>query len=250
MSLTADRDSINRGRKQITDLPNELFTAHQFKSTKGTLLPYRLLQPAPEKTEKTYPLVVVLHGSHAVGTDNQMQMGILAKLWALPTNRLNYPAYVVAPQFPSRSSNYVKDESRNVLISAPQPSLNTIFEWIDSLVKFHPINPKKIYIIGHSMGSSGVTNVISLKPKLFAAGVAASGIPNFNNLEALAKTPLWIIHGNKDPENPIYTDRLLYQELKKRKPKDLKFTEVDGMEHEIWPGLFLTDALPKWLFSF
>jgi len=248
-ALTISRDSITVARKKINDIALDKFDSRQFSSKQGTSINYRLLKPIAVDAKKSYPLVVVLHGSHAVGTDNSTQMGILAKIWAREDIYSNYPAYVIAPQFPSRSSNYKIDPKTNVLVSEPQACLNDALMLIDSLCKEFPIDQKRIYIIGHSMGASGAINSLSLRPNMFAAAVSASGIPNFTNLDILSQTPIWLIHGNKDTENPMDSDVLLYQTIQKRNGKKLKFDEVEGMEHELWPGLFLTDALPKWLFS-
>ena len=248
-ALTISRDSITVARKKINDIAIDKFDSRKFTSNQGTAIHYRLLKPISGSSKKSYPLVVVLHGSHALGTDNHTQMGILAKLWAKEDIYSTYPAYVIAPQFPSRSSNYSTDPKTNVLFSEPQACLNDALMLIDSLCKEFPIDQKRIYIIGHSMGASGAINALSLRPNMFAAAVSASGIPNFTNMDVLTHTPIWLIHGNKDTENPMDSDVLLYQSIQKRNGKQLKFDEIDGMEHELWPGLFLTDALPKWLFS-
>jgi len=248
-ALTISRDSIAVARKKINDIPLDKFDSRHFSSKQGTSINYRLLRPVAQISKQSYPLVVVLHGSHAVGTDNSTQMGILAKIWAREDIYSKYPAYVIAPQFPSRSSNYNLDPKTKVLVSEPQACLNDALTLIDSLRKEFPIDPKRIYIIGHSMGASGAINSLSLRPGMFAAAVSASGIPSFTNLNMLTQTPIWLIHGNKDTENPMDSDVLLYQTIQQRNGKNMKFDEVEGMEHELWPGLFLTDALPKWLFS-
>src|ERR1700754_4600631 len=98
---------------------NNYFEPFTFTGSNHTIIPYRLLRPLTTHKDKTtkYPLVLILHSSGAIGTDNTSQLGILAKLWAQPAIRNKYPAYVVAPQFSRRSSNYQMDKSRNVLTS-------------------------------------------------------------------------------------------------------------------------------------
>jgi predicted peptidase len=46
--------------------------------------PYRILRPAELAGGRTHPLVVLFHGSGAIGTDNISQVGPLAKSWASP----------------------------------------------------------------------------------------------------------------------------------------------------------------------
>lgn len=198
---------------------------------------------------KKFPLVIVLHGSGAVGTDNVSQMGVLAKMWAINTIRCKYPAYVLVPQFAERSSNYVTDQSRNVLTSKPQPPLYTLLELIDSLKMQADIDTNRIYVMGFSMGGSTTLNAISLRPDLFAAGVSFSGIPNFDGEAAFSKVPLWLIHGNADVENPFASDALLYKELKAKGAPGLLFWEIDGLGHELPKQVYTDTVVQAWLFQ-
>jgi predicted peptidase len=199
--------------------------------------------------KRKYPLVIVLHGSGATGTDNLKQMGVLAKMWAFNDIRSKYPAYVLVPQFPERSSDYVTDQARGVLTSKPQPCLNTLLELIDSMKLQKDIDSNRIYVMGFSMGGSTALNAITLRPKLFAAGVSFSGIPNFDGEETFLKTPLWIIHGNADVENPFASDSLLYKELKAKGASQLVFWEMDKMAHKVPEQLYTDTLVPAWLFS-
>jgi predicted peptidase len=215
----------------------------------------RLIEPptdnpdSPDRQKKKYPLVIVLHGSGAIGTNNIKQMGVLAKMWAISYIRSRYPAYVLVPQFSERSSDYVTDQARGVLTSKPRPCLNTLLELIDSMKLQKDIDSNRIYVMGFSMGGSTALNAISLRPYLFAAGVSFSGIPNFDGEATFLKTPLWIIHGNADAENPFASDSLLYKELKAKGASGLLFWEMDKMGHEVPKQLYADTSVPAWLFS-
>jgi predicted peptidase len=209
----------------------------------------RLLEPVSPDTGRKYPLVLVLHSSgRPIGTDNVSQLGVLAKLWAQPAIRKKYPAYVLVPQFPRRSSNYAPDPSRKVLASVPDSCLTTALELVDAVAKMFPIDGRRIYVVGFSMGGSGAINALGLRPGLFAAGLSISGIPDFGHLTALAKTPLWLVHGNADTENPMSSDSALYKELQALNDEHITFWEIGGLKHEIYPELYTTDAIPAWLF--
>ncbi|RBL92417.1 carboxylesterase family protein [Chitinophaga flava] len=238
---TANPKHVDSIKAAIRGIDAHVFQPYQFRTIK-----YRLLTPLSVGRNKRYPLVLVLHGSGAVGTDNISQLGILAKMWAMQDIRKDYPAYVVAPQFPERSSNYVMDSIRGMLVSVPGPNTNTVLQLIDSLKQVLSVDTNRIYVIGFSMGASSVYNSIGLRPGLFAAGVAVSGIPDFNHLPVLASTPLWTIHGNADHENPFRTDSLLQQTLRGSRQR---FWEADQLGHEIYSELYTTAILPAWLFS-
>jgi predicted peptidase len=235
----ADPQTAQQRKSAINSISADVFTAGYFKG-----IPYRLLSPAVTVKGKRYPLVLILHSSGGVGTDNTQQLGVLAKYWAQPQIQAAFPAYVVAPQFPDRTSNY-KQGPGGVQASVPSAALPEAMLLVDSLKKILPIDENSIYVLGFSMGGSSVINSIGRRPGLFAAAVAISGIPDFGHTTALSKVPLWIIHGNADTENPFASDSLLYHQLNK---KQLTFWEIDKLQHEIFSDLYTTNILPEWLF--
>jgi predicted peptidase len=232
------KEAALTAKNKLKESSNEEFKPYEYRD-----IHYRLLSPAVINTNDTYPLVLVLHGSGAVGTDNIAQQGVLVKLWAEPDIRSKYPAYVLAPQFPKRSSNYTLDSGKKVLVSTPDACLGTALQLIDSLKKVLPVNGRKIYVIGFSMGASGTLNSLALRPDLFAAAISVSGIPDFKRN---SKIPVWLIHGNADHENPFSSDSLFYKTMHDR---HMQFWEIDQLEHEVYPELYMSDAIPKWLFK-
>jgi predicted peptidase len=249
LSQTISKDSADKSRNNIRSISNDLFEAHRYTGTNHITIGYRLLVPENRSNGDTYPLVLVLHGSGAVGTDNTSQLGILAKLWAQPGIRRQYPAFIVAPQFPQRSSNYVQQQPGNILVSSPDACLNSALQLIDSLQTALPVNKRKIYITGFSMGASSTINALYLRPGLFAAAIAVSGIPSFTKLPSLKQTPIWLIHGNSDTENPISSDSLFYRQLRSQHGRHVTFWEIDRLEHDIYPGLYTGEGIPRWLFN-
>ena len=244
-----DNNIAAKHKSNILNINNDIFKAAEYTGLNKTTIKYRLLTPLNAKKEANYPLVLVLHGSGAIGTDNNAQLGVLAKLWALDNIREKYPAYIVAPQFPVRSSNYLPDSDYKILASVPDPCLTSALQLIDSLKKMYNINKRKIYVIGFSMGASGAINSLNLRPDLFAAAVSISGIPEFKHLDILAKTPVWFIHGNADPENPITSDSLLLKTLQQLHAPKIRYWEISGFKHEVYPELYTTEAIPEWLFK-
>ena len=83
-----------------------LFARATFAGADGTRLPYRLMPPASPSPGREYPLVVLLHGSGAIGDDNEKQIGAVARAWGEPALRKRFPAYVLVPQVPVRSADY------------------------------------------------------------------------------------------------------------------------------------------------
>ncbi len=229
----ADAETTKQRISQIKSLDNNIFEAGSFTDTEEkTEIKYRLFKPSKNDKRK-YPLVVFFHGSGAIGTDNISQLGILPKLFASREIQKKYPAYVLAPQFPDRSSDYVTDKDRNILVSDPRSSLEAVLKLIDSLRKDLNIDEERIYAVGFSMGGSTVINSLSARPDMFAAGISVSGIPQFSSIEELSTIPIWLIHGIDDTENPIISDEQFYKETDKKKIRfwKLKDTTHDNILH-------------------
>lgn len=231
---------------RIRSLPAEAFDSGTFAGKEKIEIKFRLFSPKLTKADN-YPLVVVFHGSGAVGTDNISQLGVIQKLFATPAIQKKYPAFILAPQFATRSSDYLLDSTRKVLTSEPRFCLKTVLQLIDSLKDNLNIDKNKIYVVGFSMGGSTVINALSARPDLFAAGVSISGIPQFDKIKELTSIPIWLIHGIDDTENTIDSDLQFYSEIKNNK---VRFWKLKGRTHDnIFTAKILCEALPKWLFK-
>ena len=58
--------------------------------------------PAEKKGEKKSPLVLFLHGAGERGNDNEKQLVHGGQMWLNPVNREKYPAFILAPQCPTK----------------------------------------------------------------------------------------------------------------------------------------------------
>ncbi|HEX7154307.1 MAG TPA: hypothetical protein VF618_22660 [Thermoanaerobaculia bacterium] len=219
-------------------IPVDIYTPHTFRSREGIDIPYRLLRPAvPSRT-----LLVIFHGSGAIGTDNRAQIGGMARSWATGAMRRDYPAYVLVPQMPARSANYEADE-RVGQRSFGTPTLEAALELIEQLRTTEHID--RVYAIGFSMGGSSVWNTLVLKPGLLAKGVVIAGVPNPQALPLLGDTRLLLVHGDADTENPFDAAWATYHLA----PRRLEFWRYRGLGHDVPAQLLNTTALAEWLFT-
>jgi predicted peptidase len=243
--------SAKSGQKiaSIKSLENELFDSKIFIGEEMDTIHYRLYIPTPQNQSKeNLPLVIVFHSSAAIGIDNNSHLGLLAKLFASPEIQKNYPAYILAPQFPTRSSDYVIDSTRNVLVSTPRKCLHAALHLIDSLKQSLHIDSERIYSVGFSMGGSTAINALSSRPDLFAGGISIAGIPEFNNIQDLSNIPIWLIHGTEDIENPIDSDEIFFKEISHG--NNVLFWRIKNTDHNnVFTGKLLGPSLPKWLFK-
>lgn len=230
--------------KYIKSLDYSDFKAGKFDNGK-VAVNYRFLKPKTIKQNKKYPLILVFHGSGAIGTNNTSQMGVLSKMWLLPENREKYPVYVLSPQFPVRSSNYHLDETRNVKASEANEHLDLVLKSIDSLIINENIDRDRIYVMGFSMGGATTSNAISKRPDLFAAAINISGISQFDKIDKLLRLPIWIIHGSLDTDNFPQSNFRFFDEMK-HKGKVFLWEYKDKYHNNILSAELL-DEIPKWL---
>ncbi len=244
-----DTITLKNTTANIRNIPNDLFKEGSYNGKENIQIKYRLYSGgiSPKDKDK-YPLVVVFHGSGAIGNDNKSQLGLMAKLWATQDISSAYPAYVLAPQFPSRSSNYRLDSSRNVLVSKPADCLYTALQLIDSIKAVLPIDQQRIYLVGFSMGGSTVINALTARPGLFAAAVSIAGIPQFDSIQSISHIPLWLMHGDMDTENSPKSNEQFYREAGIN--NKTRFWMFEQTAHEdIFSTVLLGKNIPEWLFS-
>lgn len=241
-------DSLVSIRKvqAIKSLDYSDFKEGRFENDKISLN-YRFLKPQKVEAQKKYPLVLVFHGSGAVGTNNTSQMGVLSKMWLLPENREQFPVYVLAPQFPIRSSNYHLDQERGVRASESNEYLDLILNNIDSLIKTENIDKDRIYVMGFSMGGATTSNAISKRPDLFAAAINVSGVSQFNQIEHLKNLPIWMVHGSLDTDNLPQSNYRFFDEL--QTDGKIFFWEYKDKYHNNILSYELINAIPKWLLN-
>jgi predicted peptidase len=224
------------------------FDSAEFRASDGTVLQYRFLVPSHHVQGRNYPLVLQLHGSGGIGTDNLKQLDRLAKTWAMPDVRERYQAYVLIPQFPIRSANY--GPSATDQHAEHSTALIAALELVDEFSLNHPVDKSRIYAVGFSMGGSAAWLAPTLRPTLFAAVVPLSGIAPDNSFAPFFKRlPTLVIHGNSDIENPMAADLRFVREVDRIGGKNIRLREYQGLDHqlpaEIYPGYWWRD----WLFE-
>jgi predicted peptidase len=219
------------------------FERRSFPTPDGKALPYRLLRPRQPVAGRRYPLVIMLHGSGQIGTDNEAQLNNLALAWALPEMQLGYPAFVAVPQFPSRTANYEPSADDHLLASHAGAALLPLFDLVDALAATLPIDPARIYLVGFSMGASGAWHSLLLHPEKFAAAILLSGVPPERMLAPRFRdTPLLMTHGDADLENPYAPDLAMVEAIG---PKSkTRFRTYTGMVHTPPPDI--ADPTSTW----
>lgn len=244
---TVDSLTFVNNRKTVNSLNTDAFLKKIF-TKENIQIPYRLLTPKNNNKNQKYPLVITFHNSVRIGNDNENQLEPFAKTWLRPEIYTKYQCYVIAPQFSQRSSSYEKN-SDGIQISKPSRDVLALLELIQNVEKEYPnIDKDRIYLAGYSMGASTAQNLLNIAPSKFAAIVSVAAVPDFSNLTKLSKKNIWLIHGERDDDNPYIGSVELFNKL--ATDKNLIFTSFSNLNHNnIVIPFLITEEIPKWLFE-
>jgi len=233
------------------------FTPHTHAGKDGTPMPYRLFRPSKTPAAKI-PLILYLHGAGGLGDDNRKQIagGNLfgSHLWALPEIQKQHPSFILAPQ---TSFGWIRyDAIRTPGGPRPNPipgfgkGAALVFEIVTALRQELPIDERRIYVMGNSMGGGGTWHFLAHKPGLFAAAIpVAGGASNSSDpMPPVVGTPLWNFHGDADQTVPVEVSRTRIDALRKAGGNP-SYTEYPGIGHNANEWAFSEPALPNWLFA-
>ena len=215
-------------------------------------MPYRLFRP---KASGRLPLVVYLHGSGGQGTDNAKQMGLGnvfgTRLWALPETQKDFPCYIAVPQTDRGWVRY-GPPSPGDSVARPIPGLGDgarlAFEIIDALRRELPIDERRIYLTGQSMGGAGAWHMTAERPRFFAAAAVCCGSRTRDDTTRSVQTPVWNFHGDADQTVPVSVSRERIAALRSAGGHPIH-TEYAGVGHNVWQWAYTEPALVRWLFA-
>ena len=212
-------------------------------------MPYRLFRP---EAAGKLPLVMYLHGSGGLGDDNQKQLGLGnifgTKVWALPGNQKRFPCYVVAPQTDRGWVRYDFSKEPAKVLPGLGDGGRLALEIVDRLSREFPIDERRIYVTGQSMGGAGVWNVIAHRPRFFAAAVVCCASASIEDGTEAIDTPLWNFHGDADQTVPVSVSRNRIAARRKAGGKPL-YTEYEGIDHNSWQWAYTEPEMMAWLFA-
>src|SRR5215510_3599660 len=169
--------------------------------SQGKKRTYYLMVPESAKSPAPVPLIVLLHGSGRNGLS-------LMEKWKELASREGI--IIAGPD--SR-------DSQGWQIPGDGPGF--IHELVQTLRAKHPINPRRIYLFGHSAGAVFALNLSMMESEYFAATAVHAG--SWRTEKELSardyakrKTPLAIIVGDRDAFFPLSSVKATEAALKER----------------------------------
>jgi predicted esterase len=100
---------------------------------------------------------------------------------------------------------------------------------VDELSKRYPIDPKRVFLVGHSMGASHALAIAQQSPERLAGVAMLGGAGAARKPESLAKLPVFIGCGQSD--FALSAARALGDKLEKAGVERLRVREYPDVEH-------------------
>jgi len=158
----------------------------------GETLRYLVYEPRGLQADRKHPLVIYLHGSCGECTTHEriMRESGLQVWHGYERNAQREPTFLFAPA--GGTGGWTRD-----------PRREKIFEIIDGLLEEFPIDRRRIYILGFSMGAAGTWNYIQERPGFFAAANPQAIGGGTVDAEKVKNIPIWATIGVDDDANRI-----------------------------------------------
>ncbi|GAB1405424.1 prolyl oligopeptidase family serine peptidase [Lentimicrobium sp.] len=209
--------------------------AHKYtgRYTKPYSLNYLLYQPEQYIKDKggEWPLLVFLHGSGERGADLE-KVKVHGPPMLIAGGR-QFPFFVLSPQCPEGQDWDAE-------------ALHTLIGYI---VDNYPIDEKRVYLTGLSMGGKGVWDLAFAHPDDYAAIVPVCGRVDRNYADRAAELgdmAVWVFHGAMDDVVPIAPAARMVNKLQEAGNK-AKFTIYPEAGHDSWTDTYNNPLLYEWL---
>lgn len=123
---------------------------------------------------------------------------------------------------------------------------DAVTDLVDELVTNHRVGPKRVYLIGYSMGGYGVWDLAIHNPITFAAIVPLSSGGQVPKAEQLKYTAIWAFHGAKDEIVPLEQMTTMVTAVENHQG-NLRLTIYPDLGHDIMRETLSNQELFNWL---
>ncbi|MED5619802.1 hypothetical protein [Ideonella sp. BN130291] len=178
-------------------------------------------------TARRYPLVIFLHGAFETGH-------YLAKLdgSAVPGVRQHDLTALIDPRRGGDTPFLVLYPQRCSYVPAP----GELREFIDYAMAAYRVDPRRIYLVGHSAGAGTLWLALPQLADRVAAAVSLSAVDVGADLCPARDVPVWAFHGADDPAVPLAHSRELVRRINACSPpprQPARLTVLERAGHDI-----------------
>jgi poly(3-hydroxybutyrate) depolymerase len=191
------------------DITKELITSN------GKPRAYYLYVPSTIKTGTPVPLIIMLHGSNRTGVT-------LVEKWK---DYAKKEGFIIAGPDATDLRGW----------GSPQDGPDYLHELVEELKSKYPVNPRRVYLFGHSAGASFALQMSLMESQYFAATAIHAGALRPDDMElidlAKRKIPISIQVGDSDEYFPLKIVRATRDALK---GKDFPVELIEIENHDHW----------------
>jgi predicted peptidase len=180
-----------------------------------------------EKSKQRWPLMLFLHGAGESGT-NLSSVKKLGPPMLVETNR-DFPFVLVSPQTRVRTWN-----------------ADLLNGFLNDILRRYRVDKNRVYLTGASMGGSGAWAFAAAYPERFAAMAPLCGSGDPAEAKKLARLPIWVFQGAKDPVVSFDRAQAMVDAVKAA-GGNIKFTIYPDAGHDVWTSTYANPELYAWL---
>ncbi|MGD8450466.1 MAG: PHB depolymerase family esterase [Phycisphaerae bacterium] len=197
----------------------------------------------PEYTpERSWPVILALHGSGERGKDGFLQTDVGIGR-AIRRHRDYFPAIVVMPQ--CRAGAAWTDQMAALALHC-----------VEITSREYRLDPDRVYLTGLSLGGHGTWLLGARYGANFAALVPVCGFAELGQDTGLPEKlaphlkdiPIWCFHGAADTHVPVEQSRRFVAAIRKE-GGNIQYTEYPAGGHNVWDQAYDDAELWKWLFA-
>ena len=186
-----------------------------------------------------WPLVLFLHGAGERGT-NLAQVAVHGPPKLAAAGK-DLPFILVSPQCPAGTVWNAGD----------------LLALLDNVQAALPVDSRRVYVTGLSMGGYGTWDLISRHPERFAAAAPICGggerirtlLLEPSQREALKTLPVKVFHGGKDGVVPLEESQRMVDAFRAAGCRDISLTVYPEAGHDSWTQTYSDAGFFPWLLS-
>lgn len=192
-------------------------------------LGYWVYLPPEVEQQETWPLVVFLHGK---GDGNNPQLVLKNGLPREVAEGRHFPFILISPR-----------SGLDKWWAAPELKL-----LLDEVVATYPVDPKRVYLTGISMGGFGTWDLGAYSPDTFAALAPICGGGDPKLASQYGQLPIRAYHGEIDRVVGLNSSKRMVDAIR-RKDGKAELRVLRDIGHKAWPMVYGDPEFWEWLLS-
>jgi predicted peptidase len=127
--------------------------------------------------------------------------------------------------------------------------MQVVINILDELIRVFPIDERRLYVTGLSMGGFGAWDLGTRLADRWAAVAPLCGGGDELYADRLVGVPVWAWHGADDDVVPVKRSQVMIEAIRAAGGKP-KYTELENVGHDCWTRAYTDETgVVPWMFS-